>query len=335
MTLIACSKIEIEPCDDGTNLYTLADYPIGVAADPGALNFISEYRDIAIEQFNSITPENIFKPELLHPQEDQFAWEQADQLVEFCQEHQKRLHGHTLIWHSQIPGWMQTFAGSNEEWEEMMKVHIQTICAHFKGKVSGWDVVNEAFNEDGSLRQTIWLENIGPSYIEKAFQFAHEADSNALLFYNDYNIAGEERKRNAIVNFMTDLKMRGVAIHGIGMQLHISISYPSERQMEDAMRQISDQGFLVHLSEIDISINPNSRDIEPTERRLQKQANTMVCVLDSYHQIPIDQQYGLTFWGVGDGHSWIPGHFNRVDYPLLFDEAYDPKPVYCALKQSL
>ena len=333
--ITSCEKTDIEKCDDSQSLYSFSNFPIGVAIDINELNTDNQYYEIALNQFNSITPENIFKPSFLHPNENYFDWIEADKLVEFCQINNKRLHGHTLIWHNQLPEWMKNFQGNQSEWELMFKEHIQTICSHFQGEIKSWDVVNEAFNDNGTLRNTIWKQKIGSSYIEKAFMYAHEADPDALLFYNDYDIALNETKRKAILSLLNNLRQRGVPIHGIGMQMHISIVHPENKQIAAALKEISDNGFKIHLSEIDISVNPLSKEIEPSIELFERQANKLAAITLLYKEIPSKNQYGMTFWGLSDKNTWIRNYFNRDDYPLLFDDDYNPKPVYCKFKEIL
>ncbi|MCP4437625.1 MAG: endo-1,4-beta-xylanase [Aureispira sp.] len=306
-----------------------------MAIDLNELNSDDRYRTVAMNQFNSITAENIFKPVYLHPNENTFNWVEADQLVDFCETNNKRLHGHTLIWHNQLPSWIENFEGTSSDWDLMFKKHIQTICTHFKGKVSSWDVVNEAFEDNGELRNTIWRQKIGDSYIEKAFVYAHESDPDAVLFYNDYNIASKKAKRQAILELFNSLRQKGVPIHGIGMQMHISIDYPKNKKIENALTELSDDGYKIHFSEIDISVNPNGKDIEPSTELYDCQADKLTAITKLYKEIPSEYQYGMTFWGVSDQNTWIRTFFGREDYPLLFDDDYNTKPVYCKFKETL
>ncbi|MBL7836503.1 MAG: endo-1,4-beta-xylanase, partial [Bacteroidetes bacterium] len=184
----SCKSDVNTSCNDGEGLYIKARYPIGAAINFDALVSDLRYLNIAANQFNSVSPENILKAENIHPEENRFNWTQVDSLISFCERYNKRFYGHTLIWHNQLPQWILDFKGNTMQWEHLMKTHIQTIISHYKDKVIAWEVVNEAFNEDGTLRNSIWFENIGPSYIEKAFKYAKEANPNALLFYNDYNL---------------------------------------------------------------------------------------------------------------------------------------------------
>lgn len=322
-------------CKDFIGSHQFSSYPIGTAIDDLALETDFFYAATAIKQFNSFTPENIFKPEYLHPSPLVFNWTAADNLVHYCEAIGARLHGHTLIWHNQLPAWMSSFEGSTAEWDAMMKTHIQTIVSHFKGKVAAWDVVNEAFNEDGTLRNSIWKEKLGSSYIEKAFLYAAEADPDALLFYNDYNLESNPTKRKSVLNLLQKLKARGVKIDGIGVQMHVSIDYPEPMQIADALQEIASHKLRIHISELDISVNPSGNKIAPTADLLQEQADLLGTIVLNYNQLPEAYQYGITFWGVADHYSWIRSYYNRIDYPLLFDENYKPKPCYCKLIELL
>lgn len=332
---LGCKKEEISKCDDSIGLFTFSSYPIGTAIDFIELGNDPLYKSIAIKQFNSITPENIFKAEYLHPEPLFFNWTEADSLVSFCQNNNKRLHGHTLIWHQQLPQWILDYQGSTSDWEQLMKVHIQTIMTHFKNKVTAWDVVNEAFNEDGTLRNSIWKQKIGVSYLEKAFLYAKEADPNALLFYNDFNLESNPTKRNSVLALLNNLRNRGVKIDGIGIQMHISNYYPESTQIANSFQEIVADNYKIHVSELDISVNPLGKDIVPSETLFNEQANLLGRVVINYNKIPKQYQYGITFWGISDKNSWIRSFYNREDYPLLYDDNYLPKPCYCKLLRTL
>jgi endo-1,4-beta-xylanase len=332
---LGCKKEEISKCNDNIGLFTLSNYPIGTAIDFTELESNPLYKSVAIKQFNSITAENIFKADYIHPEPLLFNWTQADSLVSFCENNSKRLHGHTLIWHKQLPQWVLDFQGSPSDWEQLMKVHIQTIVAHFKNKVKAWDVVNEAFNEDGTLRNSIWRQKIGIGYIEKAFQFAKEADPNTLLFYNDYNLESNPIKRKSVLSLLKNIRSKGVKVDGIGIQMHVSTYYPEASQIASSFQEIAADNFKIHVSELDISVNPLSKDIIPNEQLFIEQANLLGSIVFNYNQIPKQYQYGITFWGISDKNSWIRNFYNREDYPLLYDDNYLPKPCYCKLMTIL
>lgn len=198
---MSCKKQVKTTCGVYDRLYTHASFPIGTAVDNLLLQRDTIYQRILNSEFNSITPENIFKPAYLHPEENVYNWVEADILTQYCKAHNQRIHGHTLIWHQQNPQWMDGFSGTSQDWDEMMKKHITTIVRYFSNTVRSWDVVNEAFNEDGSLRNNIWLQHIGPGYIEKAFRYAKEADPDVKLFYNDYGLESNPTKLKAVLHF--------------------------------------------------------------------------------------------------------------------------------------
>lgn len=332
LLVAACTKPTIESCTDTESLYQQAGFHVGVAVDMAALLTNPTYKQIAQKQFNSITPENIFKPTYLHPQENQFNFILADSLAAFCKTNGKRLHGHTLVWHTQLPQWMMEYNG---DWEKLLKTHVQTIVSHFKGRVTSWDVINEAFNEDGTLRNSIWLRKLGSSYIEKAFRYAREADPEALLFYNDFNLVSNPNKLRSVLQLLNSMQARGVKVDGIGMQTHISVQYVEEEQVAEALYEVARHGYKIHLSEIDISINPNGGIIKNKDHLLQQQAFKLAGIVQHYKQLPPHLQYGITFWGISDADSWIPQFYEREDYPLLYNRKYQPKPAYCKLKEAL
>lgn len=335
LVVSSCTKQSVERCNDDGSLHEYSDFPIGAALDIPLLLNNPTYRTIAREQFNSITPDKAFKADAIHPQQNFFDWQFADMLANFCAENNQRLHGHTLLWHDQMPQWMRDFKGSYTDWDNMLKNHVKTVVTHFKGKVTGWDVVNEAFNEDGTLRNSVWFQNMGASYIEKAFRYAHEADPDVLLFYNDYGLEYNPNKRRAVIKLLNNLRARGVQVDGIGLQAHIFTQFPEASQIADAMNEVAKNGYKVHISEIDISINPLGKEIKDKEQQFQRQAIVIAEVVSHYKQLPPHLQYGITFWGIGDGDSWIRSYFSREDYPLLYDDNYKPKPMYCKLKEAL
>lgn len=333
--LSSCKQKDTDKCSDSTALFLQTDYAIGLAVNADKYFTETVYQTIADKQFNSFTAENIFKARYLHPEENTYFWAEADALTGACIKNNKRMHGHTLIWHQDVPEWILNFTGSESEWEQLFKSHIQTIVLHFKGKVSAWDVVNEAFTEDGTLRKSIWQEKIGNTYIEKAFQYAHEADPNAQLFYNDYNLESNVNKRKTVLRYLNNLRNKGIKIDGIGLQMHVSISFPAPSQIADAFTDVFSNDYKVHVSEMDISVNFYGQDINPDKTLFEKQADYLGNIILHYKQIPPKYRYGITFWGLGDLDSWIPSYFGKEDYPLLYDNDYAPKPAYCKLIETL
>ena len=335
LVFIACKKGDYNSCSDDTGLYEHAKYPIGYAVDYGNLINDANYAKIATKQFNSVTAENAFKAEYLAPLEGTYNFREADSIVAFAKRNNQRIHGHTLIWHQQIPNWIKEFNGNSNDWELLFKNYIQTVVLHFKNKVNAWDVVNEAFNEDGTLRNSIWKEKLGSSYIEKAFKYVQEVDNNVLLFYNDYNLELNTTKRNAVIQLLNNLRLKGVKVNGIGLQMHINTSTPELTQIVSAIKQVEDNHYQLHISELDISVNPLAKDILFTPDLASKQAALLAGIIQQYNQINKVYQYGITFWGITDRYSWIRSYYNRIDFPLLYDDNYLPKPAYCAVKSQL
>jgi len=215
-----------------------------------------------------------------------------------------------------------------------MKTHIQTVVSHFKGKVGSWDVVNEAFEDDGTLRKSIWWQKLGPDYIARCFQYAHEADPDALLFYNDYGQEYSPAKRTAIVNMVNDLKSRGIPIHGIGLQVHTRYNM-STANLAAAISSAAQTGLKVHIAELDIAVNPNNDPaLVFTPALAAAQAQQYKFIVQTYHGIPAAQQFGITTWNVSDADSWIPPTYKRPDWPLPFDSGYRRKPAYYAILEG-
>ena len=316
-------------------LYQLSPFPIGVAVNIDELGYDSVYRNVITAQFNSITPENNLKPSLIHPSENKYNWQEADRLADYCTLHGKRLHGHTLIWDQQLPDWILHYKGNTSDWDRLLKQHITTIVAHFKGKVGAWDVVNEAFDSNGLLKNSIWKKNLGSDYVARAFRYAHEADPGALLFYNDADLESNEKKTTGVLSFLNSLRSKGIPIDGIGMQMHINVDNFSILQFSRCAQTIASNGYKVHLSEVDISLNPQGKDIQPTTELFDRQAILLGEITRCYSYIPLSCQYGITFWGVSDKDSWIRHIYKRKDYPLLYDDHFLPKPAYSIMASTL
>ena len=323
--------------DPGPSLKSVAKFPIGASVDAKRLFNDSKYADIITTQFNSITTENALKWNTIQPQENVFKYNKSDSIVTFALSHNMRVHGHVLVTVSKtsLPSWVGDFQGDQAAWEQMFKNHIQTEVSHFKGRITSWDVVNETFDDNGQIRSTtqsnqdgnIWLQHLGPDYTARAFQYAHEADPNALLFYNDNKQESSEPKLNAIISMVKDFKRRNIPIDGLGIQMHISINTPNEG-IENALRRLAQTGLKIHISELDIRINPKNNFSIDSASALQAQADKYNFIAHAYSTIvPKAQQYGITFWNVTDKDSWIVLK-NFQDSPLLFDKNYNAKPAF-------
>ncbi|MCR5840639.1 MAG: endo-1,4-beta-xylanase [Bacteroidales bacterium] len=331
-----------EPTDGLKDAYK--DYfKIGVAVnnrnvtDPDQMKLI-------LREFNSITAENAMKPQPTEPRKGEFNWEDADRIADFCRANGIKMRGHTLMWHSQIGTWMYQDEKGNllpkEQFYANMKHHIQAIVNRYKDVVYCWDVVNEAVADSPvypgrpELRNSPMYQIAGEEFIYKAFEYAHEADPNALLFYNDYNDA-EPAKSQRIFNLVKRMKDAGVPIDGIGMQAHYNVYGPSMKEVDDAINLYSTVVKHIHLTELDIRINEDmggglrfnqgQATVADWERTLQQDQYVNLFKVLRKHKDVIDC---VTFWNVSDKDSWL----GVRNYPLLFDENYKPKQAYLAVK---
>lgn len=311
--------------------------------------------ELVAEQFNAISPENCLKWAEVHPEPDRYDFEQADKYVEFGEQHGMFILGHTLVWHNQTPAWVFKDAEgkpiSRQALLERMREHIHTVVGRYKGRIDGWDVVNEAVMPDGTMRPTKWLEIIGPDYLAKAYEFAHEADPDAELYYNDYNEWYPEM-RKTVVKLVRDLKAGGARIDAIGMQGHWRLDEPALDEAEASLVAFADAAGKVNITELDIATLPDGRPYRGMDISKDKE---LMIRLDPYPEgLPDQMQEKLaaryrdvftllvkhadkidrvTFWGVHDGQTWLSYHpvRGRHAYPLLFDAKLRPKPAFDAV----
>ncbi len=310
---------------------------------------------VALKHFNSITPENVMKWDTLQPSPGEFNFGPADAIVDLAEAHNLHIVGHTLVWHSQAPDWIfQDENGeriSRDALIERMREHIHTVVGRYKGRIHGWDVVNEAIIEDGSYRETLWYEIIGPEYVDLAFQFAHEADPEAELYYNDYTL-NFDGKRAATIEMIRGMQERGIPIHGVGTQEHIRVDWPSIEDIERTVVELAELGIPVMITEMDIDVLPPAfaymgADVNLTAE-LRDELNPFPdglpmeveqALADRYREIfevywrHQDKVSRVTIWGVSDRHSWLNNWpiRGRTSYPLLFDRDLQPKAAFDAV----
>ncbi len=311
---------------------------IGAAVNPITIETQGEHLK---HHFNSLTAENEMKFESLHPDENQYTFDKADRLISFANENGMEVRGHTLVWHNQTPQWMfENQDGSLVDRETLlarMKAHIDTVVSRYKGNIYAWDVVNEAVSDKSEelLRPSKWLEIAGEDFIAKAFEYAHAADPNAKLFYNDYNESMPE-KREKIYSLVKSLKDKGVPIHGVGLQAHWNLENPSLDLIRQAIERYASLGMKLHITEMDISVfqhDDRRTDLKaPTEEMMVQQA-------ERYGQIfSLFKEYSefitsVTFWGAADDYTWL-NNFpvrGRKNWPFPFDEKHKPKQSYFEL----
>ncbi len=332
------------------------DFLIGTALNTGQVfNELPAETMLIKTHFNSITPENLLKWEKVHPSPGRYDFESADAFVNLGQQHNMSVIGHTLVWHSQTPGWVFKDAEgkplSRDTLLARMKDHIFTVVGRYKGHIHGWDVVNEAVDDDGTLRKTKWLEIIGDDYVAKAFEYVHAADPDAELYYNDYDMWKKDH-RDGVVRLVKDLQSRGLRVDGIGMQGHWGLDYPPLNEIADSINAYAALGVKVMITEMEITVLPSpwkdwgaditksyklEKELNPYPNGLpetmhEKLAARYAEFFSLFHK-HADKISRVTFWGVQDGNSWrnnwpVRG---RTDYPLIFDRNCEPKRAFGAV----
>lgn len=349
LALSSCNKMHKSP-DKVVSLKNAynEDFFIGAALDT---NQIKEkdpmVSSLITKEFNSITAENCMKSMFIHPEKDKFDFKMTDKFVAYGEKHNMFIHGHTLLWHSQLAPWIGQIKDS-ATMANVLTNHITTIVSKYKGRINSWDVVNEALNEDGTLRKTVFLDTYGKDYLKLAFKLAAKADSKTDLYYNDYNLC-QPTKRKGAVALVKDLQKNGVKIDGVGEQGHWNLTSPSLEEIEKTILDFSALGVKVSFTELDISVLPNPWDVVGADVNQKSEASEKmnpypkglpeaiqiqlaaryeaIFKLFIKHQDKIDR---VTFWGVNDGQSWLNDWpiNGRTNYPLLFDREFKPKKGY-------
>jgi len=334
------------------------DFLIGAALNPDHYTEKdTRGAEIVKTHFNSITSENVLKWALVHPRPGTYDFTGADRFIEFGEKHNMFIVGHTLVWHNQTPRWVFEDEKGEPLDREMLltrlRDHISTVVGRYKGRIKGWDVVNEAINQDGTMRQSPWLKLIGDDYLMQAFRFAHEADPAAELYYNDYDLE-IPAKRRAAVELIKKLKERGVPIAGVGLQNHHLLNWPAIAEVDATIGAFAKLGLKVSITELDVDVLPRTTrpgadyavDIaptpkvnpytsglpEPVQTRLARRYAALFRVFLKHRDV-IDR---VTFWGVSDGTSWLNNWpiKGRTNHPLLFDRLGRPKPALQAIIET-
>ena len=319
------------------NLFT-----VGVAVSTRSIR--SDEAPLIIKQFNSITAENSMKMGPIHPKENEYFWKDADAIADFAKLNKIKLRGHNLCWHNQTPNWFFKDSTGKLVTKEILlqrlKEHITTVVKRYKGTIYAWDVVNEAISDkkDEYLRNSLWYQICGEEYIAKAFIYAHEADPDALLFYNDYNEISAV-KREKMFKLIARLKEAGVPIHGIGLQGHWAINEPTIKQLDSTLKRFIQLGLTIQITELDISVYPKEHDAREriasdndaafTAQREQQQLKVYKMSFELFRKYK-QHISSVTFWNISDRNSWLDNFpvQNRKDYPLLFDKNLQPKKAF-------
>jgi len=325
----------------GLKDYYRSYFFMGVAVSASSIR--GDEAALVRKQYNSITPENAMKMGVIHPEENRYSWKDADSIVSFAQANGMKVRGHNLCWHQQAPQWIfKDKAGqlvSKEVLLQRLKSHIFSVVQRYKGKIYAWDVVNEAIDDDPHkfLRNSLWYQICGEDFIFKAFEYAHEADPKAQLFYNDYNTERPE-KRDRIIKLLKKMKAVHIPVDGIGLQGHWSLFEPGSTELNEAIEKYAALGLKVQVTELDVSVYPwekERRSLRPgektdynevMEKKQSEKYDEIFKILRSHRNVIT----GVTFWNVSDRNTWLDQYpvRGRKNYPLLFDQQLKPKKAY-------
>jgi endo-1,4-beta-xylanase len=300
----------------------------------------AEYSALLGSEFSQLQAENEMKFGPIHPRPDTdpnpYDFKGGDALVAFAQSHNMLVRGHTLVWHNQLPDWVTKGSYPPARLADILHGHIKTVMAHYASKVYAWDVVNEAFNDDGTMRDTIWYDQpgigagTGTKYIEQALRWAREADPGAKLFYNDYDAEEMNKKSDAIYAMAKDFKVRGVPLDGIGFQAHVGLYVDDPAKLASFAKNLdrfAKLGLELHITELDIRLGDSSSASLAAQAKLYGEITTL-CVQQPACKV-------LQTWGFTDKHSWIPGFYKGQGWALLWDDKYQKKPAYAAVHDAL
>lgn len=289
----------------------------------------AHYAMVAAREFDVVTPENELKFISLRPTRATFRFARPDSMLAFATANGMRMRGHTLVWGNRLPAWLTGASWTRPEAIALLDEHVATTVNHYEGRLAAWDVVNEALQDDGTLRSTFWLRAIGPTYIDQAFRTAAAADPSARLFYNDFGIETVGTKSDAALAMLGGLKARGVPVHGVGMQGHFVVGQtPSRAALVANMTRFAALGLKIQITELDIRM-----PVPATATALQTQAAEYAEVFRACLEVPACDM--VVTWGFTDLASWIPAAFSGMGAALLFDDTFQPKPAYTAVQDLL
>ena len=317
---------------------------VGMAVKAAQLTSGSGYDIILKNEFSSISAEYEMKMDPISTASGVYNWAAADKIVAYGNANGINVHGHALVWHNAVPNWLKYFSGTDAEFALEVKKYITDVVTHYAGKVKSWDVVNEAADDNGgNMRNTIFLQRMGPNYIKDCFQWARDAanaagDTSLLLFYNDYATSTNIPKQDRVFTIVDDLKASNL-IDGIGFQMHNTYLSPTKAQIETDLNRAVTKGLKIHISELDIQVNPaNDISTFTNERRLAQKEKYKE-IVKIYNALPAANKYALTVWGMKDNESWIPfsTEINHPgnDWPLLYDSNFAIKSSHTGFLEGL
>ena len=322
---------EEEEQPDNRAIKEKASFKIGAAVKSSHLS-IEEFANTLEGNFNRISAEFEMKMTPIWGSETSYNWEKFDFLVDYATSHDMEIHGHVLLWYREYPTWFKNAQYDSAEFETLIKEYITTVVSRHKGKIASWDVANEIFNDNGTLRvdEFAYVTFDDPiAFYGRCFQYARDADPDAKLFYNDYNVVIASGKRFAISEMVKRFENEGYPIDGIGGQFHYDVNTP-ETTIENGLRDMANTGLLFHISELDLKVNVNrSNAYQFTAGEQQRQGDKYQAIVEIYERVlPDEQKFGITTWGVTDQYTWLTDFWHEKEYPLLFDASYNKKKAY-------
>ncbi|MBJ6634200.1 endo-1,4-beta-xylanase [Streptomyces coelicolor] len=301
---------------------------------PDPFTYDKEYRKVLGREFSSVSPENQMKWDYIHPERDRYDFGQADAIVEFARKNRQVVRGHTLLWHSQNPAWLEEGDFTKTELRGILREHITKVVGRYKGKIQQWDVANEIFDDQGNLRtqENIWIRELGPEIVADAFRWAHKADPKAKLFFNDFNVESVNAKSDAYYALVKDLLKQRVPVHGFSVQGHLSTRYGFPGDLADNLHRFDALGLETAVTELDVRMDVPEGSL-PTPAQEKQQAEYYQRVLEAC--LDVEGCNSFTIWGFTDKYSWVPVFFEGEGFATVMTEDFDRKPAYYALRDTL
>ncbi len=321
----AAARVDVPP------LKQVAPFPVGACVMTSQLADAG-FNGVLVPNFGQVTPEWEMKMEGVLKDDGGFDFTRADAIADFAAAHGMRLHAHTLIWYAQAPGAFTQIDGTGQAFADAYRNYILAVGGRYRGRAVGWDVVNEPVAEDGNgYRDCLWRKNLGMEYVARAFHHAREADPNAVLLMNDYNLELMPRKRASFLRLAESLLKAGAPLGGLGTQTHVSLGEYRPGMAREAIRDLASLGLPIHISELDVSTKGGRPDFAPPAEKAQHQARIVGEITEAFMDLHPARRYALTVWGVRDSDSWLRrAPHDGSDQPVLFDEAGRPKPAASA-----
>ncbi|WP_395758809.1 endo-1,4-beta-xylanase [Streptomyces althioticus] len=301
---------------------------------PDPFMYDKEYRKVLGREFSSVSPENQMKWDYIHPERDRYDFKQADAIVEFARKNHQVVRGHTLLWHSQNPAWLEEGDFTKAELRGILREHITKVVGRYKGKIQQWDVANEIFDDQGNLRtqENIWIRELGPEIVADAFRWAHKADPKAKLFFNDFNVESVNAKSDAYYALVKDLLKQRVPVHGFSVQGHLSTRYGFPGDLADNLHRFDALGLETAVTELDVRMDVPEGS-RPTPAQEKQQAEYYQRMLEAC--LDVEGCNSFTIWGFTDKYSWVPVFFEGEGFATVMTEDFDRKPAYHALRDTL